>query len=101
MRALERGGRSESSAPLFTRGRRDTPAGAGDAALRFGGTGWHGNGATATPALAGEDLKGTFPRRYDRLIRKVDRLNSLPPPGDTGDSQKKHPSLPNVRWCSR
>jgi transposase len=50
----------------------------------------------------GEESKGAFLRRYDRLIKKADRLNPLPT-RETGDSPRKKrlPLSPQRRLVSR
>lgn len=56
----------------------------------------------AGDAQLGEELKGTFLRRYDRLIKKADQLNPHPTQ-ETGDSpKKKRPALsPQRRLVNR
>lgn len=51
-------------------------------------------------ARLGEEVKGAYLRRYDRLVRQADRLNPHPPAEEThgGDSpQKKRPPLSPAR----
>jgi hypothetical protein len=53
----------------------------------------------------GEETKGTYLRRYDRLVRKADRLNPHSPAGKTGggDSppRKRQPPSPARRLINR
>jgi transposase len=60
------------------------------------------NARAAGQAQLSEDLRGDFLRRYDRLVRKADRLNPLPTQ-QTGDApKKKRPALsPRRRLADR
>lgn len=51
----------------------------------------------------GEESKGGFLRRYNRLVRKADRLNPHPPPDNGGDAPKKkrQPLSPQRRLANR
>jgi transposase len=45
----------------------------------------------------GEGAKCAYLRRYDRLVKKADRLNPHPPPDSGGALKKKLPPLPPPR----